>query len=694
MKKVLFGMIALTSVISLADNFNGNLEVTTTGSVQNGYTSNGFNHKGVPSTSKLFKETKLQAYFTDSNDVSVFVGTKGDVLKKDFGKNLVFDAFGNYYVGMRVDSKVSEDFDLTVNLGTKHGYTKTLKNVNNKIVESKFILEDAIVAHLKAKNKFDSKRYFNKDEKVGYLEENGYKLHKPEHTLVFGVVTHGKVDKVNLIGGLNYSSKNFEDATVESFVKLNGNINDNMKASGFVRNLLDSTNYKSLGKLKVNGKLETMLNKDLKLTNLGEVELDTILSKENAENVKDTRTINLKVENGAVYTGIENLKLTGDLNYKLGINSQVLSQDITEATKTYKGNKGDMTHTPELKVGAEYMMGDFKFTTKNKAKYTYKHMLGQVLKNTTPLSATLENTVAVMSENKAEYKYDKFNVAFNLDYHLDVFGKNNKLEKNKHWVVLGPTVNYSDNMLKSELGLRYVLQKTGTELLFHRQFGWLKNSLTTKFMDTDIVASANIYDYYKYSKNPNFAVFADLGVKATNHSIDKFSNMADLNVKYGYVDLNTDATLVLKKQGINASLNLESKYNYDKNIDIIGGFKTEYRYNDLGNDLYKAFTDYIINVTRIDDNYYPQIIDYRNNIKDEKFRDKVIAQANNLKNANDQHDLVLTPSLGTSIRFVDGRLEVGPKLEGIFKFNKKNGVNNSFFNSAEGKLSLNLKYRW
>ena len=50
MKKVLFGMIALTSVISLADNFNGNLEVTTTGSVQNGYTSNGFNNKGVPTS--------------------------------------------------------------------------------------------------------------------------------------------------------------------------------------------------------------------------------------------------------------------------------------------------------------------------------------------------------------------------------------------------------------------------------------------------------------------------------------------------------------------------------------------------------------------------------------------------------------------------------------------------------------------
>ena len=711
MKKILLGVAALTSIATLADtqypDFHGYLNSETSANVNNKLEDNKFKNEGKPQEAGASQKLSFGAFLHKDAQLHVFAGLKGNYVKYDAAKVTKNDKgqvtnngltgvnVDGYYFGARWDAPIVDDFNIALTFGHKQGYTSS-KNVYNddlsltqKTVEDEAVLEDVVVKHLKAKNKLDQAKVDSKDDKEGYLKDNGYKLAAKDNTELLSAVLTGKIDdNFDLtVAGL-YNSTMFGDDTheLESYAKTSGKLTDNIKLSAEVNHLLNSANYGVAGRLKGDVKLETKLNKDTLLTNAVKGELKHITG--------ETHDGEVVLENGLKYTGFKNTVVEQGLNYKLEINA-----------KTATGNDDvKYVHTPEYKVDLSYAGENVMASTKNSEKVEVK------LKKQDNAVKELNNLFK--THNNIKFVKGGFELGLDANYDL----KTNLLVKphtNQMSLLAGPTLKYSyidedvltvttDNSAKYLLTAEAPTGKEATTL-WHEVFGVTKNKAVISELfgvDTELRLNAHnhlfVLNEYKLNR-----LLVNAGIKLSKEFNDTTKASLDVNGNYfllaGFDNTNKKLNHFASAD---ATLNITSTLseNADRKVDLITEVKGEYKYKDLGSKFAEGFAKYVESAGYTDGEY-KDLEGYIAKEFNHKDQDDFIGQYKHIGPFSEKyfkHNLEVKPSV--AVKFdITKNLTVVPKLGAKFEFEQKYDKTKQTkfdLNKVTGEGSLNISYTW
>lgn len=732
MKKILLGVAALTSIATLADtqypDFHGYLNSETSANVNNELENNKFKNEGKPNEAKASQKLTFGTFLHKDAQLHVFAGLKGDYVKfnakdkTDNNSGVTGVDVPNYYFGARWDAPIVDDFNIALTFGHKHGYGDTKKvygdykqngiKADKEVkIEDETVLEDVVVKHLKAKNKLNQAKIDSKDDKEGYLKDNGYKLAAKDNTELLSAVLSGKIDdNFDLtVAGL-YNSTEFNDGTheLESYAKTSGKLTDNVKVSGEVNHLIKSETYDVAGRLKGEVKLESQLNKNTLLTNALKGELKNILG-----NKHDGEFVS---ENGLKYTGFSNTVVEQGLNYKLKADGKTAVAD--DAVK--------YEHTPEYKLDLSYTGENVRFTTKNSEKVEVKLAKKD--------SAVKELNNIFKTYNNIKYVNGGFELGLDANYDL----KTNLLAKphsNEMKFLTGPTIKYTYNdedvlTVTTDNSAKYLLTalaNTGekADLLGHEGFAFTKNKAVISELfgvDTEVKLNAHNYvisgDAVSTKTNKDFVSFTDMllanaGVKFTKAFNDTTKASLEVNGNYFlkatntniYKDSATKEIIIEKSDKIlldhfgsaDATLNVTSTLseNADRKVDLITEVKGEYKYMKLGSKYIEGFAKFVEAAGYTDGEY--RVLDgYVAKEFNNKDQADFITQGFDMfdKSKNTEHSLAVKPSV--AVKFdITKNLTVTPKLGANFEFAQKLADNSKFeLNKVTGEGSLNISYTW
>lgn len=700
MKKVLLGVAALTSIATLADtqypHFHGYLDSETKATVNNTLKDAKFENEGKPAEAGASQKLTFGAFLHKEAQLNVFAGLKGDYVKYNkegsTGVNVP-----NYYFGARWDAPIVDNFNIALTFGHKQGYTAK-KNVysDNALstkevtVEDDTVLEDVVVKHLKAKNKLNQAKLDSKDDKEGYLKDNGYKLAAKDNTQLLSAVLSGKIeDNFDLtVAGL-YNSTEFKDGTheLESYAKTSGKLTDNIKASAEVNHLIKSETYDEAGRLKGNVKLESQLNRDTMLTNEAKAELKNIIgTKHDGE---------LVLENGLKYTGFSNLTLNTGLNYKLEANG-----------KTDKFN-----HIPEFKFDLTYTgLKNITLTSKNSEKVEVK---------TDRTNGVEELNNVFKTYNNVKYVNGGFELGLDANYDLNTDLKTTP-NYNYMQLLVGPTLKYSYNdedvlTVSTDNSAKTLLTSvvpTGEKAvkLSNQVFAFTKNNVkVSELFGIDTELKLNAFNEFVPLGQEKFAneLVANAGVKFTKELTDMTKASLEVNGNY-YLrasnykwnatknEYEKDKETTLRHFGsADATLNVTSTLSEsgDRKVDLISEVKAEYKYKKLGSKFVEGFSKYVESAGYTDGEYR-SLDGYVAKEFNQKDQHDFIDQSKGLRQKEVKHNLEVKPSVAVKVALTKN-LTVTPKLGANFEFDQKSADNSKFtLNKVSGEGTLNISYTW
>lgn len=697
MKKVLLGVAALTSIATLADtqypHFHGYLDSETKATVNNTLKDGKFENEGKPAEAGASQKLTFGAFLHKEAQLNVFAGLKGDYVKYN-KEGSTGVSVPNYYFGARWDAPIVDDFNIALTFGHKQGYTDKkivysdeLKPEKSVIVEDETVLEDVVVKHLKAKNKLNQAKLDSKDDKEGYLKDNGYKLAAKDNTQLLSAVLTGKIeDNFDLtVAGL-YNSTEFKDGTheLESYAKTSGKLTDNVKLSAEVNHLINSESYDEAGRLKGNVKLESQLNRDTMLTNEAKAELKNIKGdKHNGE---------LVLENGLKYTGFSNLTLNTGLNYKLEANG-----------KTDKFN-----HIPEFKLDLTYTgIKNVTLTSKNSEKVEVK---------TERTNGVEELNNVFKTYNNVKYVNGGFELGLDANYDLRTNLKSDP-NNNEMTLLAGPTLKYSyndedvltvstDNSVKSLLMIEVPTAKEITTLS-NQVFAFTKNNVkVSELFGVDTELKLNAFNSFVPLGKDVFAneLVANAGVKFTKSLTDMTKASLEVNGNYYLKASNfmlkegkpekTDAKL-RHFGSADATLNVTSTLSEsgDRKVELISEVKAEYKYKKLGSKFVEGFSKYV-EAAGYADGEYRTLEGYVAKEFSQKDQHDFINQSKDLRQKEVKHNLEVKPSVAVKVALTKN-LTVTPKLGANFEFDQKSADNSKFtLNKVSGEGALNISYTW
>lgn len=700
MKKVLLGVAALTSIATLADtqypHFHGYLDSETKATVNNTLKDGKFENEGKPAEAGASQKLTFGAFLHKEAQLNVFAGLKGDYVKYN-KEGSTGVSVPNYYFGARWDAPIVDNFNIALTFGHKQGYTAEKEvysddaSSTKKVkVEDETVLEDVVVKHLKAKNKLNQAKLDSKDDKEGYLKDNGYKLAAKDNTQLLSAVLTGKIeDNFDLtVAGL-YNSTRFEDGTheLESYAKTSGKLTDNVKLSAEVNHLIKSESYDEAGRLKGNVKLESQLNRDTMLTNEAKAEL---------KNVKgEKHDGELVIENGLKYTGFSNLTLNTGLNYKLEANG-----------KTNKFN-----HIPEFKLDLTYTgVKNVTLTSKNSEKVEVK---------TDRTTGVEELNNVFKTYNNVKYVNGGFELGLDANYDLNTDLKTSP-NYNYMQLLVGPTLKYSyndedvltvstDNSAKT---LLTAVVPTGEKAvkLSNQVFAFTKNNVkVSELFGVDTELKLNAFNEFVPLGEEKFAneLVANAGVKFTKELTDMTKASLEVNGNYylraSNYKLNAakdgyekDKETTLRHFGsADATLNVTSTLSEsgDRKVELISEVKGEYKYKKLGSKFVEGFSKYV-EAAGYADGEYRTLEGYVAKEFSQKDQHDFINQSKDLKQKEVKYNLEVKPSVAVKVALTKN-LTVTPKLGANFEFDQKSADNSKFtLNKVSGEGALNISYTW
>ncbi|WP_064611153.1 hypothetical protein [Streptobacillus moniliformis] len=626
-------------------------------------------------------------YFYENKNLFLFGGVDTQNKKEEKKKD---NKYANYYFGARLDSPISENFDLILTVGHKKGYIKT-KNVTEdgklkvKKEETKKVFENAVNEHAKVRNKKSN------------LKEAGYSLDVDRNTIISAVL-NGRVNrKFNLILGSIYTSDNMKFGThkYEGFVITSGRISRKSFLKTENSYIIDKNNIDEFGGIKSKYSISTKLS-----------------SKRNIENIL--------VFEAKKLAKVNDFKFVSSNEYKDNIKNVNINTKINYETliKAYKG--GDYEHKPEVKINIQYYKNNIKLISSLENKLKIKHdfsknALVKEFKNTLISEISLVNTKHSIN-NRFDFKYSL----------ITDKQKNNKY-KFTHEILIGPSLWYKKNNLNSTINLRYGIKHDGK--VNNDIFTTVFNEKKYDINNNEINLNLNLYNYIN---------FETLKFKKSN----KLSNIFLVSSSFKYVNTyeQLKSTLFGELQYYNlfkeksnskdkdmantilSKLNLELRYLMIKDVTTVFNLNNTYGYNLLDQENFKIFSDYI------------------KNYGSGKYKDKKYTNLDNYikktSTINAVHSYRMNPKFSLVIRKLEGRLQLIPYIEGVLDFRKyryntasyakelenkkkelekakqgsnerknklkihQDAIKNAEFNKKfnfrnfEGRIGLNIKYTW
>ncbi|WP_156299341.1 hypothetical protein [Streptobacillus canis] len=699
MKKILLGVIALTSAASFGakyEHLHGYLELDGKASVEKPVSYEDVSgevkvkdlgdQKDV--TYEIGTKADLGVFMHENKEVFAFIGT--DLSGKKVGNaDLTFNEKTPYHFGLRWDSEIIDTFNIQLTAAHRRGgegiawETKNKLNDETEKVHKVNGVKYAIEKHLTAKGK-----------KLDGTDQ-GYKLRQTD-TFLLSAVLNGKIyNNFELtVAGL-YNSADFKDGTheLETYVKTNGKIRENVKVSNAViRHVLNSENYAMAGALNGGVKVETEASDVVTLSNEGKFELKNILKNGNGGHDATVESLN-----SGKYTGIKNVELRGDVNYKLEIKT-------TSALTTLK-------HEPEAKLGVTYKpVAGLTLSSDNSNKVTYKHEFTPAAEKAFTNDFITTNKVAyavakgVMVDGLAEYK---------LNTNLSSTAQD---PKHAHSVLAGAGVSVNKEFVgakvESTLNGRYLFDAKSADAannFTHQGFVWTENKVAYAFNDNNkLEGKVNLYNYTKlktitknskHELNGNVAdVFlANLGAKYTNVT-GKFTNVVDVDAKYALeTELVKDAVV---KQGLGVDFNGSTTFKANENVDVTFGVENTYTLNEFNGDIYGVYVDYIKDAS----NYKADVNAYAADKYNASKQDSIKKAKDTIKDMTAgaidlttvKHDLSVNPKLSAKFTYVDGKLTVNPWVGAGFDFANKGATPQEKFalRKITGKGGVKVNYVW
>ncbi|WP_180371207.1 hypothetical protein, partial [Streptobacillus notomytis] len=279
-------------------------------------------------------------------------------------------------------------------------------NENEEKVHKNNGIKEAIERHLKSKGR---------EGKVD--KDKGYKL-RAEDTFLLSAILNGKIyNNFELTVAGIYNAADFKDDKheLESYIKTKGKLSEDVKIlNAELRHVLNSGNFKQLGNLFGEIKVETKASDEIKLTNEAKFELKSILK--NGQN----RETKIKLLNKGEYKGVNELR--GELNYGLEV-------------KEDNGNT-TLKHEPEIKLGTTINVTEkLSLLSDNSNKVTLEHKSDNI-SNLTTIKNDFKTT------NKIKVKMSKgLDLETLAEYKLGVDFKNSNGKEYTHALLTGGTLS-------------------------------------------------------------------------------------------------------------------------------------------------------------------------------------------------------------------------------------------------------------
>ncbi len=723
MKKVLLGVLALTSVGSFA-NVSGYLksesEVKATDAVITDATAA---PKLKLEGAKFPLKTKLDlGFFLDEKkDSFVFTGVQlsGEAQDKFKGAKA--------YAGVRLNTKVSEHETLTLNAVASN------RNKDYKAVEN------AVKEHLSANGLWTAEKRkeleqdYKLEDREGFYKENGY-VYGENDRLLLSALVNGNYETGKYTLGALYNLDAEGNSRLDSIakaekelgkVKLEANLEHLLgHQKGFTiaengRNLLKESdaagNLKYAGRLKGDVKLSTdKLVDGLYMHTKPHFDLGTVLeiTEGQDKDVSSTRALKAGLENEVKYTGIKNIEIKGQLNYDAEVLNKPATTEKTEVTSPdgvkQTGNAGEMLHLPNAKLDVKYDDGKLLASTENKDTLFVGQYFGKPVDKTSSeaiLPEILSNEFE--TKNTVEYKFTnnfKANAVANYKLENEFYLTENGQEaytNYNHTLLTGFGLGYKNSMVKSELNARYSLSasntfdEAGKKYVSdfshgHEVLANTRNEAKTMLnKDVTLTGTLNAFNRMYVESGKDYTGF--FGVKAgvkTEYAKDQWMASAELNGKYGLVyeaaAKNTETDL-----GHMAAAQLKTGlgYSFDTNHKV--GFELDNVYSYALPNTYFDRTEEGIN-RLMKDNFETSVEKSVDDYILAKPKD-ILGEVNRLYDSN-LHILDVMPKLNAELKY--GKVTVKPEVSAKFGFGLKSDTNSFRITNIEGKGKLNIEYMW
>ena len=722
MKKVLLGVLALTSVGSFA-NVSGYLksesEVKATDAVITD-TTGATKLEGA----KFPLKTKLDlGFFLDEKkDSFVFTGVQLSGEGQKEGSFRTKDGFtgAKAYAGVRLNTKVSENETLTLNAVASN------RDKDYKAVE------DAVKEHLSANGLWTAEKRkeleqdYKLEDREGFYKENGY-VYGEKDRLLLSALVNGNYETGKYTLGAFYNLDAEGNSRLDSIakaekelgkVKLEANLEHLLgHQKGFDvdengRHLLKESdaagNLKYAGRLKGDVKLSTdKLVDGLYMHTKPHFDLGTVLA---TDSKSSTRALKAGLENEIKYTEIKNIEIKGQLNY----DAEVLNKPTDAATPIttgdvkQTGNTGEMLHLPNAKLDVKYDDGKLLASTENKDTLFVGQYFGKpVDKNTNEaiLPEILSNEFE--TKNTVEYKFTnnfKANAVANYklenEFYLTANGQEAYTNYN-HTLLTGFGLGYKNSMVKSELNARYALlasntfDEAGKKYVSdfshgHEVLANTRNEAKTMLnKDVTLTGTLNAFNRMYVESGKDYTGFfgAKAGVKA-EYAKDQWMASAELNGKYGlvYEAAAKDPETVLGHMAA-AQLKTGLGYSFDTNHKV--GFELDNVYSYALPNTYFDRTEEGIN-RLMKDNFETSVEKSVDDYIFAKPKD-ILGEVNRLVDSN-LHILDVMPKLNAELKY--GKVTIKPEVSAKFGFGLKSDTNSFRITNIEGKGKLNIEYMW
>lgn len=755
MKKILFGIVALTTV-----SFAGSGELD----VNNGYKAdkkltfnsageNTTENFGTATSSSLLTKANFYTLLGEKNEFLVYGGGIVDNKLINVSNNL------NGYAGIRYSGNVHENIKLTVSGAAL--FSNVEKSNDNSM--------DFIKKALKSQTGTD-----NEDD---LLKQHAFRLSKDKDPILLSLMLEGKWGSQYFRLGTTYNSYYFEKDTSRLDTRLNFGVNLGLlRVDGNIVNEMGNPKGQEVDKLWFSLGGRTSGSVTLKLENIApnltlkskpSFKLDKTLAARSEEDIKAFIGNDFNFKDTGNYKNLANLEkveshrrydlgIENDVEYKIGevtlgagvdFRTSVLDiklKDLNEGkvmksgySLKMKNNMGEITLKPAGRLSLKYEGSNTTLSLGVYDKYVSKRYMGEVNrvnnsgdKTPIPQNIITDNNIFAVNAEMTNNITEEFKLRTIAKYRLNHYLKNstvkpNEEKKTTHILYTGLGLEYnkemknlkvSSNTQARALNLFLVLgdetnktypkphEATPITNLFIRSETTITNEIRR---DLTIEAGLKMYgrlrafsDTALNKKNSNlFSLVPSLKLTYVKGRFTVTTEFNSTVSRKGEVSYNGDSSATESKIWIGTAESLSTNVDYvaTQNMIVGLGLGLEYAYNGLKSDDTKDYMDALNKLDSklgIDDEAFQKT---NANIENALLKEVKLPSTISINGAK-RHTFKVKPNLHAKLNFLDNRLNIGFNVEAQLQHQTNlDGVKNKeqfSLNNIGVKTDLSVKFSW
>ncbi|WP_064591144.1 hypothetical protein [Streptobacillus moniliformis] len=682
-KRKLIGLITISTTVLGAEYYvknDNNIELSygfientiavASAQAQSQQSSNAGNHFST----KVTSEINWGGIFGKNKEVFTFlgVGAGGEKQFKSSGKR-EFNTKG--YIGINLKKKLTEELELILNASYQY------KDNNNH--------EGAIKELIKSRGEWKKEFEEDKEALKKYYHSQGLRF-KEEESLFSGIVNY-KHKLFKLHSGVIYTAGylNNGDYRLENFVNIKTSKGKH-DIEGEINYKIKKDTYAKGGRLKLDLNTTSRLNK-VDIHNRINLYLGTIIP-----NKKDYKIL---LENGIKYSASNNLELNTTASAEVVFKQIETNTKATDLKVLYK---------PELKLNVKYNKDNIDIESNNKLMGRVETKGAKLDKDEYDSSSKKDQTIAsVYTGNMIRYKSIRGVGKYSGIVKMKKGTNSADFERVEHLLEVGAGLTYEKKIgrldIRHSVDGRYIfgyIEKNFSilNLWSDNKAEYRLNNKVTLKGELNLTTSNRLSIINHDSNTDEFLLLAD-----TKGTVEyKLNNKTDLTSTIGAKTISLFSTLKnaqMKNSQSNTTnngpdLHLSSKYTYK----VYNENKVKYQIRDNIGLITRLDVSYADNFTS--DKLYESLNKIKRNQVGKKGLEEINKEALNKINketakfGNSKSILLISPSVGTELKYLNNKLIINPNLGVDVKAHIKENGNKLEYKTTNIKARLQVEYRW